>query len=134
VPIILPIEAVDNNNGFRPLACGLCGPEFHACALPTQHKLDFQHSTFLLWLKFCGENFHNLKKSMICAFSISHADELSGQNRCLSGTRNIESNTHGLPIKIFFSWDSDSDRLLLCFLSVLLNQNGCYKEGYSQAE
>jgi hypothetical protein len=73
-----------------------CGPEIHACALPTQHKLDFQHGTFLLYiLKFCVENFHNLDKSMSYA-SISHVGELSGQNRCASGTRNIESNTHGL--------------------------------------
>jgi hypothetical protein len=46
------------------------GPEIHACA-HSQHKLDFQHSTFLK-LKFCVENFHNLEKSMSYAFSISH--------------------------------------------------------------
>jgi hypothetical protein len=27
---------------------------------------------------------------------VSHVGELSGQNRCSSGTRNLESNTHGL--------------------------------------
>jgi hypothetical protein len=32
-------------------------------------------------------------KIMSYAFSISHVGELSGQNRCVSGTRNIESNT-----------------------------------------
>jgi hypothetical protein len=48
-------------------------------------------------LKFCVENVLYLKKSMSYAFSIiSHVGEMSGQNRCASGTRNIESNTHGL--------------------------------------
>jgi hypothetical protein len=47
-------------------------------------------------LKFCVEIFHNLEKSMSYAFSISHVRELNGQNRCASGTWNIESNTHGL--------------------------------------
>jgi hypothetical protein len=47
-------------------------------------------------LKFCVENFHNLEKSMSYAFSISHVGELRGQNQCASGTRNIESNMHGL--------------------------------------
>jgi hypothetical protein len=48
-------------------------------------------------LKFCVEHFHNLEKSMSYAFSISHVGELIGQNQWASGTRNIESNTHGLP-------------------------------------
>jgi hypothetical protein len=65
-----------------------------------------QHNTNLIFntvhfycrymLKFCVENFHNLEKSMSYAFSISHVGEPSGQNQCASGTRNIESNTHGL--------------------------------------
>jgi hypothetical protein len=34
---------------LRPCVSGpFWGPEIHACSLPTQHKLDFQHSTFLL--------------------------------------------------------------------------------------
>jgi hypothetical protein len=45
--------------------------------LPTQHKVDFQHSTFLLLMycrrlfKVCDENFKNFERSMSYAFSIA---------------------------------------------------------------
>jgi hypothetical protein len=50
-----------------------------ACAiLPIQHKVDLQHSTFLLltycrclFIKVCVENFQNLGRSMSYAFSIA---------------------------------------------------------------
>jgi hypothetical protein len=47
------------------------------CVLPTQHKVDFQHSTFLLLtycrclFEVCVENFQNLESSMSYAFSIA---------------------------------------------------------------
>jgi hypothetical protein len=53
-------------------------PELGACALPTQHKVDFQHSTFLLLtfvdvcLKFVLRIFKILnERSMSSAFSIA---------------------------------------------------------------
>jgi hypothetical protein len=52
-------------------------PEIGARVLPTQHKVDFQHSTFQLLtycrclLKVCVENFQNLERSMSYAFSIA---------------------------------------------------------------
>jgi hypothetical protein len=42
-------------------------PEIGALVLPTQHKVDFQHSTF----KVCVEKFQNLERSMSYAFSIA---------------------------------------------------------------
>jgi hypothetical protein len=70
------------------------GPEIHARALPTQHKLDFQHITFLIidvcW-NFVLRIFTILKNRWAMHFPLG---EPSGQNR----TRNIESNTHGLTV------------------------------------
>jgi hypothetical protein len=51
-------------------------PEIGARALPTQHKVDFQHSTFLLLtycrclLKVCVENFKILKDQRAMHFPL----------------------------------------------------------------
>jgi hypothetical protein len=77
------------------------GPEIHARAR-SQHNTNLIFNTVHFYctrrciLKFCVENNHNLEKWMSYAFSISHVGELSEQNRCASGTRNIELSTHGL--------------------------------------
>jgi hypothetical protein len=77
-------------------------PEIRARALPTQHKVDFKHSTFLLLTycrclsKVCVENFPNLERSMSYAFSIVYVCKLGGQNGCARRARNIESITHAL--------------------------------------
>jgi hypothetical protein len=45
-------------------------PEIGAHVLPTQHRVDFQHSTFLLVMycrclfKVCVENYKNLERSV----------------------------------------------------------------------
>jgi hypothetical protein len=63
-------------------------PEIGAHALPTQHKVDFQHSKFLLltyWrclLKVYEDHFQNLERSMSYAFSIVYVCKLGGQNGC----------------------------------------------------
>jgi hypothetical protein len=50
---------------------------------------------------------------MSYAFSINHLGELSGQNLCASGTRNIESNTHGLTQMILIVSSCISAKFLL---------------------
>jgi hypothetical protein len=65
-------------------------PEIGVRVLPTQHKVDFQHSTFLLLaycrclFKVCVENFQNLERSMSYAFFIVYVCKLGlgGQNGC----------------------------------------------------
>jgi hypothetical protein len=47
-------------------------PEIGACALPTQHKVNFQHSRpYISIVDVCVENFQNLERSMSYAFSIA---------------------------------------------------------------
>jgi hypothetical protein len=48
----------------QPFKTGVCMPQ-------TQHKLYFQHSTFL-YISMYAKNFQNLEKWMSCAFPISH--------------------------------------------------------------
>jgi hypothetical protein len=75
-------------------------PEFGVRVLPTQHKVDFQHATLLMYCRYlfkvCVDNFQNFERSMSFAFSILYVCKLGGQNRCARRTRNIESITHGL--------------------------------------
>jgi hypothetical protein len=70
-------------------------------------------------LKFCVENFHNLEKSMSYDLPFSHEGEPSGQNRCASGIRNIQSNTHGLTL----SWMHDG----ISFDKILPKQVGYFE-------
>jgi hypothetical protein len=78
------------------------GHEIHARALQTQHKLDFQYTVHFYWdvcWNFVLRIFTILKNRWAIHFPLVMSGELSGQNRCASGTQNIISNTHGLRIQ-----------------------------------
>jgi hypothetical protein len=79
-------------------------------------------------LKFCVENFNNLEKSMSYAFSISHVGELSGQNRCASKTRNIESNTHGLRRNLSLEQDPGKIKTEISCSSMFMNEASFVKK------
>jgi hypothetical protein len=119
-------------------------PEIGVRALPTQHKVDFQHSTFLLLtycrclFKVCVENYQNLERSTSYAFSIVYVCKLGGQNGCARRTRNLESITQGLmksPVsQLYCMWFiNDGHSFFWCweFITFTLSADNEHHRGFA---